>query len=149
MAKFMRVFFNCSYVDLLFDGLFIYPRWDLKLRNCMNSERWHLMSNTWSIYWHTLSWSKRKWAIPEKNQTEAGWGNGNFRGIEEIVCGNSRGQLEKKWNIQECSRKNHRGICMGLAFWSWDYKWCYTILQNFQGCESLISTELLRVKWQI
>ena len=36
MAKFMRVFFNCSCVDLLFDSLFIYPHWYLKLRNYMN-----------------------------------------------------------------------------------------------------------------
>ena len=36
-------------------------------------------------------------------------------GIEERACGNSRGQLKKKWNFQWCSRKT-RGISMGLDF---------------------------------
>ena len=83
--------------------------------------------------------SKRRWV--EDIETSGG--------IDERVCGNSRGQLKKKWNIQECSRQTHCGISIGLAFWPWGYKWCYTILQNIQGCESLFSPELLRVKWQI
>ena len=150
----MRVFFNCSFYNLLFDSQFIYPHWDLKLRNWMNldfvpADKMVVKDDTWSIYWCAFYWSKPKWAIPEKIQTEVGWGHWNFRGIDESVCGNSRGQLKKKWNIQECSRQTHCGISIGLAFWPWGYKWCYTILQNIQGCGSLFSPELLRVKWQI
>ena len=56
-----------------------------------------------------------KWAIPEKIQTpaqELGVEDVEFSGVlkKELVDGNSRGQLKKKWNFQVrqgCSRKTH------------------------------------------
>ena len=62
------------------------------------------------------------WAIPEKIQTSGrGWGYRISRSIEEKNCGNSRGQLKKKWNFQGYSRKTHE-ISMGLDFWSWNFQ---------------------------
>ena len=43
----------------------------------------------------------------QKKKTNRRWGgHGTFRGIEEIVCGNPRGQLKKKCTFQRCLRKN-------------------------------------------
>ena len=57
------------------------------------------------------------WAIPEKIQTSGrGWGHRISRSIEEKNCGNSRGQLKKKWNFQEYSRKTHMKFPWVLIF---------------------------------
>ena len=50
-----------------------------------------------------------------------GCGNGIFRGIEERACGNLGGQLKKKWDIQDCSRKTS-GISVDLGFWLWKFQ---------------------------
>ena len=64
--------------------------------------------------------SKR--AIKEKNPNRGvGWGHGISGGIEERTCGNSRGQLKKKWNFQGCTRTNHV-ISMGLGFLPWNFQ---------------------------
>ena len=80
------------------------------------------------------------------------------RGIEERACGNSRGQLKKKWNFQvQMFKKNSCDV---------KFSWvlvltlgCHTISTQFprgvtQFCrisrvKSLFSVGFLRVKWQI
>ena len=37
-----------------------------------------------------------------------GCGHGIFRGIKERSCGNLGGQLKKKWDLPECSRRTHK-----------------------------------------
>ena len=65
----------------------------------------------------TIQDLQEQWVIPEKIQTgDSGcWGHRFFRGIKEKICGNSRGQLKKKWNFQWCPQKV-RGISMRLWF---------------------------------
>ena len=62
------------------------------------------------------------WAIPEKKTNRGGWGHGISRGIEQRICGNSRGQLKKKQNFQGCSIKNSGEISMDLGFWPWNFQ---------------------------
>ena len=42
-------------------------------------------------------------------------------GIEERACGNSRGQLKKKWGFQGMIKKKSRGISMGIGCLSWNF----------------------------
>ena len=41
-------------------------------------------------------------------------------GIEEIAYGNSRGQL-KKVELLMVTKKQSRGISVGLDFWPWNF----------------------------
>ena len=77
------------------------------------------------------------WAIPEKNQT-GGWGHGISRVIGERKCGNSRGQLKKKWNFQGCSRENSWNF-HGSCFLTLEFPRGVTILLNFQGWKLVLS----------
>ena len=54
-------------------------------------------------------------------------------------CGNSSGQLKKKWNFQGCSRKTHVKFPWVLIFDLGISKECHTILQNFQGWKLFFS----------
>ena len=56
---------------------------------------------------------------------EGTWGHGISKSIEEIACGNSRGQLKKNWNFWEWPRKINLKFTGVLVF--------NTILWNFQG----------------
>ena len=54
-----------------------------------------------------------------------GGGNGTSRGIEERACGNSRGQLKKKLNFVEVTKKTFMWMvfpCMSLVFWPWNFQ---------------------------
>ena len=53
------------------------------------------------------------------------WGHGISRSIEEIACGNSRGQLKKNWNFWGWPRKINLEFPGVLVF--------NTVLWNFQG----------------
>ena len=60
----------------------------------------------------------------------------NFqRCFEERACGNSGGQLKKKWNFQGCSRKTRVEFLWILVFGVGISKVCHTVLQSFQGWE--------------
>ena len=61
------------------------------------------------------------------------------RGIEKRACGNTRGQLKKKWNFQWCSRKSQVEFPWVLVFELGLSKGCHTILQNFQGWKLVFS----------
>ena len=53
----------------------------------------------------------------------------NFQGYWR-ACGNSRGQLKKKWNFQWCSRRKHVEFpWVFIVFDLWIYKGCHS--QNF------------------
>ena len=67
------------------------------------------------------------------------WGHGTSKGIEKIECGNSRGQLKKKWNFQGWSRKNHMEFPWVLVFCLENSNGCNTILWNFQGWSFILS----------
>ena len=68
-----------------------------------------------------------------------GCGHAIFRVIEERTCGNLGGQLKKKWDFQECSRKTHVHFLWILVFDFGSSKGCNTILLNFQGCKLIFS----------
>ena len=73
-----------------------------------------------------------------------GWGHGNSKGTdEERICGNSKGELKKKWNFQGCWRKTHVEFpWVVVVDFGISSKGCYKISK----CESLFSPEFLRVK---
>ena len=92
------------------------------------------------VFWSTLGDSRKN--PNREGGGERGVRTSNFhRGIEERSCGNSRGQLKKKWNSQGCSRITHMEF--PWTFWPWKFQGVSQILQCFQ-CESLFSPEFLK-----
>ena len=70
-----------------------------------------------------------------KNQKQGRPGHGISRGIQERTCGNSRGQSKKKWNFQECTRKNHI-VSRGLGFWTWNFRGVSHNFAEFPGVKA-------------
>ena len=98
-----------------------------------------------------------KWqidVIPEKYLIDKTVLNRLFqKNSEETACRNSKGQLKKKWNFQECSRKTHVEFPWVLAsVWPWISK---VVSHTAQFCFVQCVTKLVfswiskRVKWQI
>ena len=54
------------------------------------------------------------------------------RGIKERACWNSSGQIKKKWNLQQWSRKIHVEFPSILVFPLGISKGCHTTLWNIQ-----------------
>ena len=61
---------------------------------------WLVSEKTFALHHFYLHAQELHWAIPEKNPNRRGWGDEISRGTEEIPCGNSEGQVEKKWHFQ-------------------------------------------------
>ena len=98
-----------------------------------------------------------KWqidVIPEKYLIDKTVLNRLFqKNSEETACRNSKGQLKKKWNFQEGSRKTHVEFPWVLAsVWPWISK---VVSHTAQFCFVQCVTKLVfswiskRVKWQI
>ena len=63
------------------------------------------------------------------------WGVWRYRiskCIKERACRNSTGELKKKWNFRQWSKKNHVEFPSVLVFRLGDPKVCHTILWNIQ-----------------
>ena len=69
----------------------------------------------------------------QKKSKQGGWGYGISRGIKEIACGSSRGQLKTKWNFQGWPRKNNVEFPGVSVFGLGISKGSNTILWNIQG----------------
>ena len=79
------------------------------------------------------------------------WGVWRYRiskCIKERACRNSTGELKKKWNFRQWSKKNHVEFPSVLVFRLGDSKVCHTILWISKG-EVLFSLEFPRVNWQM
>ena len=66
----------------------------------------------------------------QKKSKQESWGHWISGGTGERACGNSKGQLRKKWNFQECLRKNYLEFPCVLVLDLGISKGCHTILQN-------------------
>ena len=104
------------------------------------------MSNTWSIYWCAFYWSKPKWAIPEKIQTEVGWGHWNFRGY----------WWKSMWKFQGSIKKevDYPGMFKTNSLWNF-YRSCFltlglqVVLHNFaeySGLWKLVFSGIIKGK---
>ena len=63
--------------------------------------------------------------------------HGISRGIEVRTCGNSRGQLKKKWYFQGVFKKNSYGISLGLCFWPcWNFQRVSHNFAEFPGVKA-------------
>ena len=83
-----------------------------------------------------------KWVIPEKSK-HADQRSKISRSIEERACENSRGQLKKKRNFQEWSRKIHvQFLFMGFCLAPWNFR----RMSHYFKASSLVFSRISKYK---